>query len=278
MLDPSLYAIRALLNSLAPLIGAEAKAAKANGCESGFARVSEGWASSLSEEQIQQLRRQGKELVADDMERVFQETTSLHYAKFMRRRLGLRREVAVDESTIFKPLLNIMEEHRLDFHLTFRKLCYFNPSIIKDDQVLTKYVDELVSLCAEPQMINSRKAAEDWQSWLAKYTERIQQEATEWCQEGGEMDQQRTNAMRQANPRFILRQWLLEEVIKKVETDPNTGKKILGKVMHMACNPFEPWGGEDDSETDWDAETKEEARFCGIGEKRMLGFQCSCSS
>jgi len=48
----------------------------------------------------------------------------------------------------------------------------------------------------------------------------------------------------------------------------------------MACNPYEPWGGEDDERTDveLDAETREERRLCDIGDTKMLGFQCSCSS
>ena len=49
----------------------------------------------------------------------------------------------------------------------------------------------------------------------------------------------------------------------------------------MACNPFEPWGGEDldaAGEAELDAEEREEQRFCGIGDNRLLGFQCSCSS
>jgi hypothetical protein len=46
----------------------------------------------------------------------------------------------------------------------------------------------------------------------------------------------------------------------------------------MACNPFEPWGAENDDEAQLDEEEREERRFCGIGDSRMLGFQCSCSS
>ncbi|KAI6018084.1 hypothetical protein BKA83DRAFT_4318207 [Pisolithus microcarpus] len=69
-----------------------------------------------------------------------------------------------------------------------------------------------------------------------------------------------------SNPRFVLRQWLLEEVIKKVEDDPATGKHVLGKVMQMACSPCKPWGREE----------REERWYCGPGDRRML--QCSCSS
>jgi hypothetical protein len=48
----------------------------------------------------------------------------------------------------------------------------------------------------------------------------------------------------------------------------------------MACKPFEPWGaeGEDTPIDDLPVEIKEERRLCGLGDTRLLGFQCSCSS
>lgn len=48
----------------------------------------------------------------------------------------------------------------------------------------------------------------------------------------------------------------------------------------MACEPFERWGAEGDERPDeaLDKEEREERRFCGMGEQKMLGFQCSCSS
>lgn len=46
----------------------------------------------------------------------------------------------------------------------------------------------------------------------------------------------------------------------------------------MACNPFDPWGGEGKNPTDLTDEIMEESYLCGLGEEAMLGFQCSCSS
>ena len=88
--------------------------------------------------------------------------------------------------------------------------------------------------------------------------------------------------MRAANPWFVPHQRDLEEAIKRVEpeTGSKSGRRVLGKILKMACEPFEAWGGEDDARSDeeLDEETREERRFCGMGEKKMLGFQCSCSS
>ena len=47
----------------------------------------------------------------------------------------------------------------------------------------------------------------------------------------------------------------------------------------MACKPYEPWGAEtQEDDSGLDAELKEERRYCSMGERRLLGFQCSCSS
>lgn len=47
----------------------------------------------------------------------------------------------------------------------------------------------------------------------------------------------------------------------------------------MATNPFEPWGDVGiDREVCVREEVGEERRYCGLGEQKMLGFQCSCSS
>jgi hypothetical protein len=43
----------------------------------------------------------------------------------------------------------------------------------------------------------------------------------------------------------------------------------------MATKPFDKWVTDEES---LDEETKEERRLCGLGDKSMLGFQCSCSS
>jgi uncharacterized protein YdiU (UPF0061 family) len=183
--------------------------------------------------------------------------------------------------------------------------------------------------------------AEEWKKWLAVYAERIvkAEEKEAWAdklqissssssgsdQAGTEttlpsatdvenegttrrIDEARKKAMLSVNPRFVIRQWVLEEVIGKVEKDVDrfaansstpgsddtgssqrwAGRRILAKVMHMASNPYEPWGAEKDpleavsaeegKEEEVSEEEKEERRFCGLGEKKYLGFQCSCSS
>jgi len=121
--------------------------------------------------------------------------------------------------------------------------------------------------------MNRDKAHGDLKTWLNTYSSRIQDESSEW-----ESESSRQTAMKGVNPRFVLRQWVLEDVISKVESDPQAGKRILAKVLQMACKPFDLWGGEGVSEGELDEELEAERKYCGLGDTKMLGFQCSCSS
>ena len=71
-----IFALRALLDALAPLIGAEAEA---NG-----KAVTKGWAKDASEQKIKVWTEKGKEL-GDEVVRVIQETMSVEYGCLMRK-------------------------------------------------------------------------------------------------------------------------------------------------------------------------------------------------
>lgn len=71
-----MFALRALLNSLAPLIGAEMESGKA---------VSPDWASSASNEKIDEWRQHATSAIKDEMETVFQEICSTENGLLMRK-------------------------------------------------------------------------------------------------------------------------------------------------------------------------------------------------
>ncbi|KZT73166.1 UPF0061-domain-containing protein [Daedalea quercina L-15889] len=261
-----IFALRSLVTTLAPLIGAEAELGHA---------VSSGWAK---EDKIDEWRKKGTELVKDEMERVAQDACAQEYGRLMHRRLGLRRYDASDEAELCRPLLDILGEHKLDFHGTFRALCVFRAST--DEATRSLFIDRLLSLCGTPHNLDMSKAVDDWRAWLGKYAARIENERAEWVREGEDADEARKREMRSANPRFVLRQWVLEEVIRNVERDVDSGKRLLAKVLKMACSPFEPWGAEDHDgdKSTLTAEIKEERKYCSLGDMNYLGYRCSCSS
>lgn len=103
-------------------------------------------------------------------------------------------------------------------------------------------------------MIIQDSARREWKEWLEKYAERVKKEKESWVVEpkanghevNGDLktedesgwEDKRKREMRGKNPRFVLRQWVLEEVIKKVEDDNKQGRKVLAKVMHVCSSPL----------------------------------------
>lgn len=134
----------------------------------------------------------------------------------------------------------MLREHRLDFHSTFRRLAYFKPSTLRAktedgrNSDLDAYISSLVALTTEAQMQDGLKAAADWKRWLEVYGARIESERAAWGDEANTaFEAAREKAMRAANPRFVLRQWVLEEVIRKVADEPSSGKRVLRKVLQV---------------------------------------------
>lgn len=70
-----MFALRKLLDALAPLVGAEASASTA---------LKEGWADGASDKEIEAWAEKGQQLVKGDMERMIQEGCSTEYARLMR--------------------------------------------------------------------------------------------------------------------------------------------------------------------------------------------------
>lgn len=142
-----------------------------------------------------------------------------------------------------------MAEHKLDFHGTFRKLSYFRPSLLvpkpedPNQATLEKFISDVLSLSPEVQTMDHAKAAKDLMVWFEKYSERIFSEKDEWA--SGDFDLEREKVAKSANPRFVLRQWVLEEVIGKVEKDTESGKKILAKVLHVSNTPLMDYSNSD---------------------------------
>jgi uncharacterized protein YdiU (UPF0061 family) len=146
-----------------------------------------------------------------------------------------------------------MESSQLDFHSTFRILSSFKPSLLalpqdptpnstnsKESPILIalhQFITSILSATPEPQRLDYGAVTGEWLGWLERYATRIKDEEAEWTAASADIDinNEREREMKNVNPRFVLRQWLLEEVIGKVERDSDSGKRVLAKVMHVSC-------------------------------------------
>ncbi|MBA4502135.1 protein adenylyltransferase SelO [Marinobacterium marinum] len=112
------------------------------------------------------------------------------YLERMRARLGLQA-VDGDDVELVEQLVAIWSEERMDHNRFLRALAEWRPE--HDPQAGT-----LMAFCTRP---------EPMADWLRRYAERVRQEAAS--------DPIRSQQMRSVNPRFILRNYMAEEVIRE---------------------------------------------------------------
>jgi uncharacterized protein YdiU (UPF0061 family) len=162
----------------------------------------------------------------------------------------------------FSEVLSMLEDTYCDFNHFFYRLGNTPIFSFNTKEEYSRAAEHI--LPADTQ--NKNEGIETLATWLeTKYYPRLEKE-------GNTNDQDRRERMAKANPKFILRQWVLEEVIKNTQSEKDVGvqdKELLDHVLKMALEPFkEEWGGD----------KGEEERFCGDVPKIDRGFQCSCSS
>jgi uncharacterized protein YdiU (UPF0061 family) len=111
----------------------------------------------------------------------------------------------------------------MDFHSSFRLLALFNPARASGAEVQTyiaEFADRLVRTCQVARRDEEREpAVKAFEAWLGVYAARATGEADSG---NAEVDVEawatkRREGMQAANPRFVLRQWVLEEVIRDME-------------------------------------------------------------
>lgn len=101
------------------------------------------------------------------------------------------------------------------------------------------FIERLLSATPDTSTLRKDEAVGQWKNWLKAYAERINTEISGGLWGAAEKaKEERKEEVRLANPRFVLRQWVLEEVIQRVERDSTSGKRVLAKVMHVSVFPF----------------------------------------
>ncbi|GAA5920266.1 hypothetical protein JCM1841_003007 [Sporobolomyces salmonicolor] len=262
------FAIQKLGDALAELIGCEVEMAE-TAEDAGFVEADEGWGEGAEQAGwLPGWRKKGLEEV-DKIKEGFVEVFKAEYLRLMRLRLGMTTAEDGDFQ-LCSSLLDLMERNELDFTNTFRLLSQFTTTSSPSFSTL---LDVLLP-AASTSSTNDRA---DWTVWFKTYESRLEKD-------GADAAASRRERMNAGNPRFTLRQWVLEETIRKVDEEGDAGLEQLERVLYMAQHPFEPYGEgqiEKGEKGDGVCPTKEEQerqRLCSVGERDMLGFQCSCSS
>ncbi|EAW07973.1 YdiU domain protein [Aspergillus clavatus NRRL 1] len=184
------------------------------------------------------------------------------YKRLMSRRLGLRTQKESDFQELFSEMLDTLEALELDFNHFFRRLSNIPLSDIESKEQRRDIAHVFFHREGFGGVGDTEDSARERISkWLASWRIRILED---W---GMEHDTERQKAMRDANPKFLPRGWILDEVIERVERKGD--REILGFVMQMALDPFKE---------DWGLDKDEEERLCGDVPRFKRAMMCSCSS
>lgn len=179
-----------------------------------------------------------------------------------------------DHNDIFQGLLDVLEECAVDFNQFFRTLGSFrlfdkggaNANSVDMSETsslrnaaatafLPKELGPAATGFVKPDV--SKRLLADW---LVKYRARLEAE-------GSTDDDARKLRMDAVNPKFVLKNWVVDEVIKRVQQDFDL--EILKQVLEMSVNPFEDT---------WGFDPVDEMRFTGEVPSNLRDQMCSCSS
>lgn len=135
----------------------------------------------------------------------FGELFSQKYMELMRAKLGLNKKHK-DDLALVKHLLGVLGSQSLDYTAFFRTLSHYSG----DKQAL-------LELCTLQTPISE---------WLEDYDKRLEQEN----------DTDRNTKMLRTNPKYILKNYILQEAIEKAENGDNT---LVNSLLELAQNPYD---------------------------------------
>ena len=138
------------------------------------------------------------------------------YTKILRKKMGMENSNRHNDVYLIGTLLQMMEDKKSDFTLTFRQLSDWKLKDIKEHHV-PKHLWAVDS-------ISSHKYFKEWTHYYGIAIE-----------EGGVDDAARKLSMDKINPRYVLRNWIAQEVITKTEKNDFD---LLHKVHRVLQRPY----------------------------------------
>jgi uncharacterized protein YdiU (UPF0061 family) len=154
-----------------------------------------------------------------------------------------------DIDSIVKPFLKLLQQHEIDFHSSFRTLTRFRPEA-DNSAVIAQLTSGIKSDAGQSG------AAEDFTKWLATYATRVTSDDEQLAWESFAVDEtesattahgpsvtggeawlaKRETEVRRWNPRFVLRQWVLEETIGELEErkDIKERRAVLARILEVS--------------------------------------------
>ena len=229
-------------------------------------------ADGIKEEQADVVVKRAEKLITQVGEE-YKATFLAEYKRLMTSRLGLKNFKDNDFEELFSDCLDSMEALELDFNHFFRRLSTLRVGDLTTIEARKEKAAVFFHKEGPPRNVSEDEAREKLAKWLDKWRLRVLEDWNDANEDiADDREHERITRMKQVNPNFIPRSWILDEVIRRVEKEGE--REVLDRIMHMVLNPFEDrWSGES-----WKGDPEEEQRWIGDPPKFERAMQCSCSS
>ncbi|KAJ1539933.1 hypothetical protein HK405_012257, partial [Cladochytrium tenue] len=162
------------------------------------------------------------------------------YLNLMRARLGIGQDAAVSsanaggDAALVESLLDTMHALQLDFHRFFRRLGDARLADLADPGARAVFAAGFLPGAGSTAVDDARVTR--LAAWLDDWRVRVAADSD------GDADAARRERMRLVNPNFVLRGWVLDEIVQRVQTGGE--RNVLQRVLAMALHPFEDeWAG-----------------------------------
>lgn len=159
-------------------------------------------------------------LVLEDFASHFQK----YFCEMMARKLGLSKVDLVKDQKFLKEWDEILQLLHVDMTLFYRKLSDWHPS--QEKEVQNEKLRALKNCCYEEVQ------TESWQrflDWIKDYGLKIQETNLSLTERKEKMDQ--------ANPKYILRNYMAYEATQAIEKDQNSS--LLNEIFEVLKKPYE---------------------------------------
>ena len=174
--------------------------------------------------------------IAKDCLGQYESTYSAAFTDLMRQKLGLQTSRDSDRELIDR-LLTSMVGNQVDYTIFFRSLAEFDSDDGgSNDGLRNQYVNRQV-----------------FDEWTEHYRQRLQAELS--------IDEKRKDRMTQANPRYVLRNYLAQNAIEKAEQGDMSE---IERLLHLLKDPY--------------SENPEDDVYAGYPPEWASRISISCSS
>ena len=187
-------------------------------------------ASNVTDEETRKRYREtGKGLVTQMLSEDFSDWFMENLHRRMAQKLGIKPSStpSSDMNDVVIPLLDWMTEYDIDFHRFFRSLSTYKITGAGEDCDAETHKIEVVPR----DMTRCEESKTALKPWLAIYRHRV-------LSEGTPDNADRERRMNSVNPRFVLRNWVAEEVIRAFETDRDDARELLQSCLDGCLHPF----------------------------------------